>query len=107
MKVKIKHKIQFPPTNVRELGQDQVYFYLVNGESREKIRLHDYERIFEVPELYEQVVYERLKCQSPSIVVDILESAVSQGDQSLNELRVLDLGAGNGIVGEKLKQHGV
>ncbi|NEO35707.1 MAG: class I SAM-dependent methyltransferase [Moorea sp. SIOASIH] len=102
-----KHKIQFPPTNVRELGQDQVYFYLVNGESREKIRLHDYERIFEVPELYEQVVYERLKCQSPSIVVDILQSAVSQGDESLNELRVLDLGAGNGIVGEKLKQHGV
>ncbi len=101
-----KHRIQFPPADVRELCQDEVYFYLLDGESREKIRLHDYDRIYEVPGLYEQVVYERLKCQSPATVVDVLYS-ISQSCQRFNELRVLDLGAGNGMVGEVLKKKGV
>ncbi|MGH0029321.1 MAG: class I SAM-dependent DNA methyltransferase [Myxococcota bacterium] len=104
---KQRHRIQFPPADVRELCQDEVYFYLLEGESREKIRLHDYDRIFSVPGLYEQVVYERLKCQSPATVVDVLRSSVAQSPQRLTELRVLDLGAGNGIVGEELKKQGV
>lgn len=102
-----RHRIQFPPADVRELCQDEVYFYLLDGPSREKIRLHDYDRIFDVPGLYEQVVYERLKCQSPSTVVDVLRYAASQSQLGMNELRVLDLGAGNGMVGEELKKHGV
>jgi hypothetical protein len=84
---------------VRELCQDEVYFYLLDGDSREKIRLHDYERIFDVPGLYEQVVYDRLKCQSPTTVVGVLRSSVAQCQQAINGLRVLDLGAGNGMVG--------
>lgn len=102
-----RHRIQFPPADVRELCQDEVYFYLLEGDEKERIRLHDYDRIFSVPGLYEQVVYERLKCQSPGTVAAVLHDAVSQSRQSLNELRVLDLGAGNGIVGEELKKHGV
>ena len=69
--------------------------------------LHEYDRIYRIPGLYEQVVYERLRCQSPSIVTEVLKHSLSQSDQRLNELRVLDLGAGNGIVGEELKKHGV
>lgn len=102
-----RHRIQFPAADARGLGQDEAYFYLLDGDSREKIRLHDYDRIFSVPELYEQVVCDRLKCQSPETVVDVLRDSVSQGGQRLNELRVLDLGAGNGMVGEELKRHGV
>ena len=102
-----RYRIQFPSQDVRELRQDEVYFYLWNGDSKEKIRLHDYKRIYEVPGLYEQVIYERLKCQSPSMVSDVLRSSVSQSDKLLSELRVLDLGAGNGIVGEELNKHGV
>lgn len=102
-----RHRIQFPPADVRELCQDEVYFYLLDGSSRERIRLHDYDRIFSIPGLYEQVVYERLKCQSPATVSDVLRYTVSQSSQPLIELRVLDLGAGNGIVGEELKKQGV
>lgn len=101
------HRIQFPPVDVRELGQDEVYFYLLDDGTKEKIRLHDYDRIFEVPGLYEQVVYDRLKCQSPETVVDVLRTSVAQSPKRLSELRVLDLGAGNGIVGEELKNQGV
>jgi len=102
-----RHRIQFPPTDVRELCQDEVYFYLETAGSRQKIRLHDYDRIFAVPGLYEQVVYDRLKCQSPTTVVDVLHYAVSQSPQEFNSLRVLDLGAGNGMVGDELKKRGV
>jgi len=103
-----RYRIQFPSTDVRELSQNEVYFYLLDGEGgKTKIRLHEYERIYQLPGLYEQVVYERLKCQSPSMVTEVLKYSLSQSDQRLNELRVLDLGAGNGIVGEELKKHGV
>jgi hypothetical protein len=102
-----RHRIQFPSQDVRELRQDEVFFYLLDGDEKEKIRLHDYKRIYEIPGLYEQVVYERLKCQSPSTVSEVLRSAVAQSDQRLSELRVLDLGAGNGVVGEEVKKHGV
>jgi hypothetical protein len=102
-----RHRIQFPPADVRELCQDEVYFYFLEGKSREKIRLHEYDRIFGIPGLYEQVVYDRLKCQSPATVVEVLRYAVSQSNQRLNELRVLDLGAGNGMAGEEVKKQGV
>ncbi len=103
-----RHRVQFPPTDVRELSQDEVYFYLVDDEGQKaKFRLHEYDRIYQVPGLYEQVVYDRLKCQSPSTVTEVLKSSLSQSGQRLNELRILDLGAGNGVVGEELKKHGV
>lgn len=103
-----RHRIQFPAIDVRELSQDEVYFYLLDeAGQKEKIRLHEYDRLYRMPGLYEQVVYERLKCQSPSIVTEVLKYTLSQSGQRLSELRVLDLGAGNGIVGEELKKHGV
>lgn len=105
--VKRKHRIQFPATDVRELSQDEVYFYLIAGNEKTRLRLHDYDRIYEIPGLYEQVVYERLRCQSPSTVANVLKYALSQSDQRFSELRVLDFGAGNGVAGEELKQHGV
>jgi SAM-dependent methyltransferase len=103
-----RHRIQFPSIDVRELSQDEVYFYLLDEEGQKtKIRLHEYDRLYHTPGLYEQVVYERLKCQSPSTVTEVLKYSLSQSSQGLNELRVLDVGAGNGIVGEELKKHGV
>ena len=103
-----RHRIQFPSADIRQLPQDEVYFYLLDGEGRKtEIRLHEYARIYGIQGLYEQVVFERLKCQSPSTVTEVLKYSLSQSDQRLNELRVLDLGAGNGMVGEELKKHGV
>ena len=91
-----RHRIQFPSADVRELRQDEVYFYLLDGEVKEKIRLHDYDRIFSIPGLYEQVVYERLKCQSPKVVADVLRDSVSQSQQRLSELKTL-MGIGKSV----------
>jgi ubiquinone/menaquinone biosynthesis C-methylase UbiE len=103
-----RHRIQFPQAAAENLAQDEVYFYVVdaNGEKR-KIRFHDYDKIYAVPGLYEQIFYDRLKCVSPTKVADILKSAIDQSNESFTELRVLDLGAGNGLMGEALKKYGV
>ena len=102
-----RHRIQFPELEASSLGQDEVYFYLLDGDKKRKMRFHDYNEIYKVPGLYEQLFYDRLKCQSPSKVADILHSSVSQSHENLSELRVLDFGAGNGMMGDELKKSGV
>ena len=102
-----RHRIQFPKTGVSSLAQDEAYFYLQQSDRERKIRFHDYNEIYQVQGLYEQIFYDRLKCNSPAKVASILESAVKQSQDVFTELRVLDLGAGNGMMGEELKKHGV
>lgn len=104
----LRHRIQFPQLEAHKLAQDEVYFYLVEpGGEKRKIRFHDYDTIYKIPGLYEQVFYDRLKCTSPTKVTEILKSALDQSHENFNELRVLDLGAGNGLMGEALKKYGV
>ncbi|MEJ2449839.1 MAG: methyltransferase domain-containing protein [Gammaproteobacteria bacterium] len=102
-----RHRIQFPKTESSKLDQDEVYFYLQGSESKRKIRFHDYDAIYQVPGLYEQVFYDRLKCNSPTKVTSILAAAIRQSENKFSQLRVLDLGAGNGMMGEELKKLGV
>lgn len=102
-----RHWIKFPPVAGHNFSQAEAYFYLVDGDREEKIRFHDYDRIYDKPGLYEQIFYERLKCSSPDKVGEILASALETGGENFSELRVLDLGAGNGIMGDVLKNYGV
>ncbi|MCG8671537.1 MAG: methyltransferase domain-containing protein [Pseudomonadales bacterium] len=101
-----RHRIQFPKQEFVDQQQDESYFYLQGSEGSRKIRFHDYNEIYQVPGLYEQVFYDRLKCSSPTKVAAILESAIKQSNDQFTELRVLDLGAGNGLMGEELKSRG-
>jgi len=103
-----RHQIQFPQKSAHDLAQDEAYFYILDTSgNKKKIRFHDYDQIYRVPGLYEQVFYDRLKCNSPVKVAEILKSAIAQSDEFFTELRVLDLGAGNGLMGEALKKYGV
>ena len=70
------------------------------------IRFHDYAEIYSVPGLYEHLFYERLRCQSPAVVAELLAGAVREAGEDPSQLDVLDLGAGNGMVGEALREHG-
>lgn len=101
-----RHKIQFPRKR-QNLDQDKAYFFLFDDNSKRKIRFHDYHEIYKVPGLYEQLFYERLKCCSHKKVCEVLRTTVEQSMFNLTEMRVLDLGAGNGMVGEILKELGV
>jgi len=101
-----RHRIQFPRSE-SSLTQAEAYFHLQASGGDRKIRFHDYDEIYQIPGLYEQLFYDRLKCLSPTKVTSILEAAVRQTQDNFSELRVLDLGAGNGMMGEELKKHGV
>jgi len=97
----------FPPSNSKRLGQDEVFFSVVENGEPHRLRFHDYAEIYKRPGLYEQVFYERLRCSSPGKVSDLLKRALTTVREPANELRVLDLGAGNGMMGEVLKRDGV
>ena len=71
------------------------------------MRLHDYDRVYAVPGLYEEVVQHQLACASPAKIAEVLMRVAGRGARPARLLRVLDLGAGNGIVGEELRAHGV
>jgi SAM-dependent methyltransferase len=79
----------------------------VDGSRTEEIvHLHDYSRLYAVPGLYEHVVQDLLGCRSPQVAAAGLERAVRRLDLDVQRLRVLDLGAGTGVVGELLRALG-
>jgi SAM-dependent methyltransferase len=95
------------PDAVDGVDQDEEWCEIVvNGEKRQ-IRFHDYADVFGIPGLYEELFYEHLECCSPSYISNLLDSVVREYGECLDELRVLDVGAGNGMVGDELQNLGV
>ncbi len=107
-RLRFKHRVRFPAADPHQLAQDEAHFTLIEESGKEvNIRFHDYAAIYARPGLYEQLFYDRLKCQSPRKVADILRHTMETSADNFSELRVLELGAGNGMVGEELARHGV
>ncbi|OZM75723.1 methyltransferase domain-containing protein [Pseudonocardia sp. MH-G8] len=95
----------FLPEDLR-LGQDEEWCDAVLDGKRIRIRFHDYHLIYEIPGLYEQLFYETLECVSPRMVRTLLARALAEQGIDPAELRVLDVGAGNGMVGEEIRALG-
>ena len=84
------------------MAQDREWCDVVVEGKRRRIRFHDYQEIYRIPGLYEKLFYERLGCCSPSRVVQLLEELLVDFGDDPRGLNVLDLGAGNGMVGDEL-----
>ena len=96
--------IHLPEVEAIEQGKE---FLIIDQEGRkEKIEFHDYDRIYEIPGLYEHLFYERYKCNSPEVVCGLLKKYIEQERQGNEQLVALDIGAGNGMVGEQLADIG-
>lgn len=94
------------PTADGAVDQDREWCLVqVDGKSR-RIRFHDYGEIYSIPGLYEHIFYELLECCSPSVVTSLLSEALASEGDDASDLTVLDLGAGNGMVGELLAEMG-
>jgi predicted TPR repeat methyltransferase len=78
----------------------------VDGE-RHTIRFHDYHEIYAIPGLYEHIFHDHLQCASPEVVVQLLGEQLAAAGMDPGGLDVLDVGAGNGLVGEQLADLGV
>ena len=100
-----RYEIRFP--SGKDHDQDQEWCEVqVDGDAR-RIRFHDYAEIYALPGLYEQIFYEGLKCDSPRTVADLLCEHLRATGRDSSDLTVLDVGAGNGMVGEQLQSLGV
>jgi SAM-dependent methyltransferase len=91
---------------VGQLGQDEEWCEILVGGERRRIRFHDYHEIYDIPGFYERLFYDKLECQSPRVIRRLLARALTELGTEPGELRVLDVGAGNGIVGEELRELG-
>ena len=89
------------------LDQDEEWCEVVVAGQRRRIRFHDYHELYEIPGLYEEVFCNRLRCDSPAVITRLLGQELAESGTDPAELRVLDVGAGNGMVGEKLRELGV
>ena len=98
-------EIAFPKVN-EDAEQDAECCEVTLDGERRRIRFHDYAEIYEVRGLYEHLFYEVLDCRSPDVVCDLLREQLEAGGHDPADQVVLDLGAGNGMVGECLKKMG-
>jgi len=101
-----KFDIRFPQGAEARYDQDEEWCEVrLDGEWR-RLRFHDYHELYTIPGLYEQLFYEELECDSPRTVCELLSEHLEAADHKPEDLRVLDVGAGNGMVGEQLKEMG-
>ena len=99
--------ISIPPRTDGYRDQDAEWCWVtVDVSPPRRVRFHDYAAIYAIPGLYERLFHEELQCASPSTVCGLLAEALAQSDRQASELRVLDLGAGSGIVAEELQNLG-
>ena len=96
-------EVQFPDDG-SGLDQDEEWCEARIGGLWQRVRFHDYRRIYRIPGLYENLFYDRLQCCSPQRVVHLLEDVLDDYPEEPEDLRVLDVGAGNGMVGEQLRE---
>jgi predicted TPR repeat methyltransferase len=99
--------LRLPDEASASASQDEEWCEVeVDGKKR-RLRFHDYSDIYSIPGLYERLIYEQLGCQSPRVIAGLLRGELENRGQDPSDLRVLDLGAGNGIVAEELADVGV
>jgi len=100
--------LHLPPEHVRaELDQDEEWCEIEMAGERRRIRFHDYAAIYAVPGLYERLFAERLDCDSPRVVTELLGQELRSAKVNTAPLTALDFGAGNGMVGELLAELGI
>lgn len=89
-----------------DLPQTEEWCEVDLGGEWQRLRFHDYGTIFDQPGLYEHLFYGLLRCTSPARVASLLADVRRDPVGGRGPLRAIDLGAGNGIVGEELRQIG-
>lgn len=99
------------PAVVRLIGPPQADGEYVGlrqpGADEEIVHLHDYERLYMLPGLYEHIVQDLLRCRSPQAAVEGLALALTRLELDPAALTLLDFGAGTGLIGGLVRALGV
>ena len=101
-------EIRFPPQRSADAASELVAVRgMLPGGRDQLIRLHDYERIYALPGLYEEIVQRRLGCRTPARMARLLAAAADRIGWARGDVRILDAGAGNGVSGEAFSELGM
>jgi len=76
-------------------------------DERRRVGFHDYEALYSVPGLYERVFYDELGMRSTAEVLRLYGQFLNTEELDPGRQSVLDLGAGSGIGGARLRELGV
>jgi hypothetical protein len=100
----VDYEIELQPS--RDQTDESLVLRHADGTT-DTFRLHEYERVYAVPGLYEEVVQRRLESASAHVLAKRLIACASEAGVEPAALAVFDLGAGNGVSGEALREQGV
>ena len=106
MSARPPYEILVDATGEHPPDEETVIVHYDDGRS-ERLRVQDYRRVYAVPGLYEAIVVDKLKCRSPERVALLLASVARALGRAPETVRVLDLGAGNGVSGQALSARGL
>jgi predicted TPR repeat methyltransferase len=98
--------LRLPDEAAANASQDEEWFEVERDGETRRMRFHDYTEIYSIPGLYERLIYEELRCESPRVIARLVGDELERRGTDPGTLRVLDLGAGNGIVAEELQDIG-
>ena len=102
----LRYEIAFPEADAKADQDSECCEVRIDGETR-RIRFHDYNEIYNLPGLYEQLFYHELKCVSPTVLTELLTETMAETGTDPGTVDALDIGAGNGMVGEELVNRGI
>lgn len=94
------------PRGTTGLDQDAEWCIVETDGDRRRVLFHDYAELYRTPGLYEGLFYDALECDSPQVVCGLLREAMLEQGRDIRDLSALDVGAGNGMVGEVLAEMG-
>lgn len=94
------------PDNVQNLVIQEEFFYVKQNGQERKVRLHDYPELYGTPHLYE-TLYGELEEKSHIVLPSLLQEQVTQCGKKMEDLTLLEIGAGSGAMGNVLSQLGV
>src|SRR3546814_15723815 len=94
----MRHRIRLPDVNFSSQPESDVYFLLDDEDGRsEHIRFHDYDSIYAIPGLSEQIFYERLSYDSPRFLAQLLHQVRAPRGDALPSQTALDFAPGTGL----------
>lgn len=101
------YTVALPERPARAQDEETIEVRFVDSDRNEEIRIHEYARMYSIPGLYEKVVQEMLECRSPQQVVGMVAAELERSGLPPDQVRLFDVGAGNGVVGELLAGEGL
>lgn len=95
------------PDGAAQSGKEPGYCMVDDGGTWRQVRFRGDSRLWEWPGVYESLVRTLLRGNAPGAIAHLLDRQLRAAGRRAADLRAIDLGAGNGWMGEELLSLGV